>query len=92
MYVTGFNILRAVHRDVETVGRDWFRPFILSALIHAVDKFRSKIGLPSLLLDGDTGRFYHVSFALVVRGDRNPLFTWEDTVRRPHPYQPPPPS
>jgi len=23
----------------------------------------------------------------LARGDKNPLFSWEDTVRRPHPYQ-----
>jgi hypothetical protein len=39
------------------------------------------------LKDGDNS-FFHVSFSHVVaRGDRNPLFSWEDAVRRPHPYQ-----
>jgi hypothetical protein len=63
-----------------------FRPLILSSLINAEDNYRSKIGLPSLLADREA--FYHLSFAvLVARGERNPLFTWEDTLRRPHPYQ-----
>jgi hypothetical protein len=82
----GINVYRAVYDDV-SVGRDWFRPLILSSLIYAEDNYRSKIGLPSLLADGDTA-FYHSSFALLVaRGERNPLFTWEDTLRRSHPYQ-----
>jgi len=85
-YANGFNLMRAVDNDI-SVGRDWFRPLILSSLIYAEGNYRSKIGLPSLLGDGDTA-FYHLSFAhLVARGERNPLFVWEDTVRRPHPYQ-----
>jgi len=85
-YANGFNLMRAVYEDVST-GRDWFRPLILSSLIAAEDDYRSKIGLPSLLTDSDTA-FYHSSFALLVaRGERNPLFAWEDILRRPHPYQ-----
>ena len=69
----GFNLMRAVYNDV-SVGHDWFRPLILSSLIYAEDNYRSKISLPSLLLDGDSA-FHHISFAhLVARGERNPLF------------------
>jgi hypothetical protein len=86
-YLNGFNQMRALYKDVSEHGRDWFRPLILSSMIYAEDDFRSKIALPSLLKDGDNS-FYHVSFSHVVaRGDRNPLFSWEDAVRRPHPYQ-----
>lgn len=86
-YANGFNQMRPVYKDVPEHGRDWFRPLILSCMIYAEDDFRSKIGLPSLLKDGDD-RLYHVSFSrLVERGDRNPLFSWEDSMRRPHPYQ-----
>jgi hypothetical protein len=82
----GFNLMRAVYNDV-SVGHDWFRPLILSSLIYAEDNYRSKISLPSLLLDSDSA-FHHISFAhLVARGERNPLFVWEDRFRRPHPYQ-----
>lgn len=85
-YANGFNLMRAVCNDT-SVGRDWFRPLVLSSLIYAEDDYRSKIGLPSLLTDSDAA-FHHVSFAhLVARGERNPLFVWEDTLRRPHPYQ-----
>jgi hypothetical protein len=85
-YVNGLNLIRAVYEDVP-VGRDWFRPLILSSLIRAEDNYRTKIGLPSLLTDGDSA-FYHSSLgALVSRGDRNPLFEWESIVGRPHPYQ-----
>jgi hypothetical protein len=84
-YANGFNLMRAVYNDV-SVGRDWFRPLILSSLIYAEENYRSKIGLPSLLVDSDTA-LHHVSFVhLVARGERNPLFVWEDTLRRPHPY------
>jgi hypothetical protein len=60
---------------------------ILSSLIYAEDNYRLKIGLPSLFVNSDTA-FDHISFVhLVARGERNPLFVWEDTMRRPHPYQ-----
>jgi len=85
-YTNGFNLMRAVYYDVP-VGRDWFRPLILSSLICAEDNFRSKIGLPSLLADSNEA-FYHATFAhLVARGEHNPLFAWEDMLSRPHPYQ-----
>jgi hypothetical protein len=86
-YANGFNMMRAVYKDLDKIGRDWFRPLILSSLIYAEDNYRSKIGLPSLLRDGDRA-FYHISFAeIVARGEQNPLFVWEDTLRRRHPYQ-----
>jgi hypothetical protein len=79
-YANGFNQVRPLYRDVPEHGRDWFRPLILSCMIYAEDDFRSKIGFPSLLKDGDD-RLYHVSFSrFVKRGDRNPLFSWEDSV------------
>jgi hypothetical protein len=85
-YANGFNLMRAVYKDV-SAGRDWFRPLILSSLIYAEDNYRTKIGLPSLLREGDMA-FHHVSFAhMVSRGERNPLFVWEDAFRQEHPYQ-----
>lgn len=86
-YLNGFNMMRAVYKDVSKAGRDWFKPMVLSSLISSEDNYRSKIGLPSLLTDPKAA-FNHLSFPhLVARGETNPLFTWEDTVRQPHPYR-----
>jgi len=87
-FANGFNLLRGVCEAPHPVGRDWYRPLILSSMIWAEDDYRSKIGLPSLLSDTSTA-FYHLSFAeLVRRGERNPLFVWQDTTRLRHPYYP----
>ena len=83
-YVSGFCRLRCVYND-EPRGRDWFRPLILSSLIHVEDCYRSKIGLPSLLGDPEAP-FHHLALVfLVANGERNPLFAWEDKFRIPHP-------
>jgi hypothetical protein len=62
----------AVYNDA-SAGRDWFRPLIPSSLIYAEGNYRSKIGLPSLLLESDTA-FHHISFAhLVAVGTKSSL-------------------
>jgi hypothetical protein len=60
-YAKGFNLMRATYKDTDTVGRDWFRPLILSSIIYAEDNFRSKVCLPSLLDKGDSA-FYPSRF------------------------------
>jgi hypothetical protein len=87
-YLNGFNLMRAAYDDFSKAGRDWFRPMVLSALIAAEDNYRNKIGLPSLT-DGRSV-LRHVAFPnIVARGEKNPLWFWEDTVKEPHPYQQP---
>lgn len=82
-YLDGIATLRFEFNDA-TVGadpaRDWLVPFWKSSAIAAEDKFRKKIGLPSLFDGHDLiGALKHQSFFFgVVGGEPDPLRYWEE--------------
>ena len=82
----GLNILRSEFGESLDKGRDWFRPFIVSAMIFQEETYRKKIGLPSLLpRSDDIAALEHSTFfAGVVEGERNPLYGWETHYGRVH--------
>jgi hypothetical protein len=66
-------------------GRDWFRPMMVSMMIYKEDYYRGKIGMPSLLGEGES--FRHLAFGTLVLREQNPLRAWEAEFGVRHPYQ-----
>jgi hypothetical protein len=84
--VNGLNILRSEFGESLDKGKDWFRPFIVSAMIFQEETYRRKIGLPSLLPRSDdiVALEHSTFFTGVVEGERNPLYGWETHYGRVH--------
>jgi hypothetical protein len=84
-HLNGLNMVRAVFHD-GLKGRDWFRPMIVSTMIHMEDVYRGKIGMPSLLRERES--FMHLAFGSLVLREKDPLLAWEAEFKVQHPYQP----
>jgi hypothetical protein len=77
-FANGFNMVRSEFEPINE-ARDWYRPFLTSAMIFAENNYRSDIGLASLIPD-DFGllALQHSTFmGEVANGTPNPLQSWE---------------
>jgi hypothetical protein len=85
-HLNGLHMVRPVFNDGPPNGRDWFRPMVVSAMIHLEDVYRGKIGMPSLLRERES--FMHLAFGSLVLREKNPLLAWEAEFKVRHPCQP----
>ena len=77
-HLNGLNIVRGEFepRDLED-PKDWFNPFIKSAMIFAEDCHRGNLHLPRLC-PNDLLPLQHSTFMNIVEnGHQQPLFEWE---------------
>jgi hypothetical protein len=80
-FVNGLKIIRRIHFHDEIKEHDWLGPFRRSMLILQEDRYRSAIGLPSLLeKEGDVSA--HWTFLnFVIGGHKDPYFAWKENLQ-----------
>jgi hypothetical protein len=76
-YANGLNIVRSEFGEQLIKGKDWYRPYIVSAMIFQENNYRREIGLPSLAPDSILPLEHSTFRTFVAGGDRNPLYEWE---------------
>ena len=79
-YVNGLNLVRMEFDDVDH-EKDWFKAFQHAMLVWCEDKFREKLGMPSLLPDDLGGFKYSLFHKFVSEGYKNPYYEWEMAVK-----------
>jgi hypothetical protein len=85
-YANGLNLVRSEFGETLIKGKDWFRPYVASAMVFEEETYRRKIGMPSLMSHGDELLpLEHSTFMTwVVEGEQNPLYAWESHFDRIH--------
>jgi hypothetical protein len=80
-YASGFDIVR---KNIEMVkDKDWFVPFVQSAMVVSESRYRNYLGLPSMATAIDTS--FHSAFTdLVLSGEQDPLLSWERRYAKSH--------
>jgi hypothetical protein len=70
------NIIRSEFGEQLIKGRDWYRPYVVSAMIFHENDYRREIGLPALTPDSMLPLEHSTFMNFVAQGERNPLFAW----------------
>jgi len=78
-YANGLNLVRPEFGETIGKGKDWYRPYVASAMVIQEEAYRRAIGLPSFTTPETSFRpFEHSTFMTwVAQGERNPLYAWE---------------